>query len=147
MAIIQETLDGQLSIVVIDGLSFAELRLANLVRDREWDPSHPITLEFRGNELGGECGEAQNIIKKLARARLGVRGTTATVEDLAEDLVENLARKLADVVICADLIAMAIGVDLGKMVREKFNESSDRLDPASRLKENAQDQSQTFEGS
>src|SRR5215467_7833154 len=139
MAIIQETLDGQLSIVVIDGLSFAELRLANLVRDREWDPSHPITLEFRGNELGGECGEAQNIIKKLARARLGVRGTTATVE--------NLARKLADVVICADLIAMAIGVDLGKMVREKFNESSDRLDPASRLKENAQDQSQTFEGS
>src|SRR5215831_13809170 len=139
MAIIQETLDGQLSIVVIDGLSFAELRLANLVRDREWDPSHPITLEFRGNELGGECGEAQNIIKKLARALLGVRGTTATVEDLAEDLekdlVDNLARKLADVVICADLIAMAIGVDLGKMVREKFTETSDRRDPASRLKE------------
>jgi|SRR5215472_7172402 len=130
-AIINEQLSEQFNveqnkIVVIDGLTFAELRFANMMREREWDPDNVLTLEFKGNELGGECGEAQNIIKKLARARLGIPAT-----------MEDLAKELADVVICADLIAMTIGADLGKAVREKFNASSDKLELAARIRNEA----------
>jgi len=101
MAIINETLGKQLDIeaadvTMVDTLTFAELRFANMMHEHERSTKH-------------------------------IRAT--------------LAGQLADVVICADLIAMAIGVDLGKAVREKFNESSDKLD------KNAQNQSQTFEGS
>lgn len=95
---------------------FRELREANIEREKEWDPSDLITLEYRGNELGGECGEALNVIKKLARERLGIRGSRDTVEHLAEEL--------ADVVICVDLIAMQMGINLDLAVRQKFNATS-----------------------
>lgn len=94
-------------------LAFADLREANQKRQNEWDPSDSITIEFRGNELAGEVGEACNVIKKLARVRLGLRGSRATASDLAEEL--------ADVVICTDLIAMMFNIDLDKAVRSKFN--------------------------
>jgi NTP pyrophosphatase (non-canonical NTP hydrolase) len=93
------------------------LRAANEARQREWDAGNQITIEYRGNELGGECGEAQNIIKKLARERMGIRGSRATIAQLREEL--------ADVVICVDLIAMATGIDLDAAVREKFNKTSE----------------------
>ncbi|WP_398473694.1 MazG-like family protein, partial [Tardiphaga sp.] len=70
-------------------------------RQAEWDSGNQITVTYRANELAGEMGEACNIIKKLERERLGIRGSRATVEQLAEEL--------ADVVICADLIAMGVG--------------------------------------
>lgn len=94
-----------------------QLRLANVERNRLWDPSRRITLSFRGNELGGECGEAQNVIKKLERERLGIPGSRARVHQLAEEL--------ADIVICADLVAMDCGIDLIAAIREKFNAVSD----------------------
>ena len=96
--------------------TYATLRAANEARQREWDADSRITLAYRGNELGGEAGEAQNVIKKLERERLGIRGSRATVGQLAEEL--------ADVVICADLIAMGEGIDLDAAVRNKFNLTS-----------------------
>lgn len=105
--------------------TFTTLRAANLARQAEWDPDDRITLAYRGNELGGECGEAQNIIKKLERERLGIRGSRATVQDLADEL--------ADVVICADLIAMAEGVDLDAAVAAKFNQTSEKNGLLTRL--------------
>lgn len=107
-----------------DKLSLFELRLGNMVRDREWDPSGVIDLSFRGNELAGETGEACNAIKKLERERL-VRGSRATREQLAEEL--------ADVIICADLIAMALHIDLGAAVRAKFNATSEKQMLGTRL--------------
>ncbi len=101
------------------------LREANTVRQAEWDVDSQITLEYRGNELGGECGEALNVIKKLARERMGIRGSRATVEQLAEEL--------ADVVICADLIAMSVGIDLDAAVRDKFNATSEKVGLLTRL--------------
>lgn len=101
------------------------LRAANVARQAEWDPSDQITLSYRGNELGGECGEAQNVIKKLERERLGIRGSRATRDQLAEEL--------ADVVICADLIAMAEGIDLDQAVAAKFNATSEKVGLATRL--------------
>lgn len=101
------------------------LREANRARQAEWDPGKQITLEYRGNELAGETGEACNIIKKLARERLGIRGSRATVQELADEL--------ADVVICADLIALAEGIDLDAAVAAKFNATSAKMGLVTRL--------------
>lgn len=104
------------------------LRSANIARDREWNTSgSPLSLTFRGNELAGEVGEACNVIKKLERERLGIAGSRDTVEHLAEEL--------ADVVICADLIAMREGIDLDEAVRRKFNATSEKVGLNTRLEE------------
>ena len=93
-----------------------KLRTATTLRQKEWDPTDQLTLEYRGNELAGETGEACNVIKKLTRERLGLVGSIATIKDLADEL--------ADVVICADLVALKAGIDLEKAVKEKFNYTS-----------------------
>lgn len=116
---------------ICDGKSggAATLREANETRQREWDPDDRITLAYRGNELAGEVGEACNIIKKLERERMGIRGTRASAAQLAEEL--------ADVVICADLIAMQAGIDLDAAVRAKFNSTSQKYGLATRMRDPA----------
>jgi NTP pyrophosphatase (non-canonical NTP hydrolase) len=93
-----------------------ELRAANVRRDEVWNPSSLLSLSFRGNELAGEIGEACNILKKIERERLGLVGSKATPEMLAEEL--------ADGVICLDLIAMEFAIDLEESIRRKFNKTS-----------------------
>lgn len=105
--------------------TYTTLRAANAARQAEWDPGKQISLSYRGNEMGGECGEAQNVIKKLERERLGIRGSRATVADLGSEL--------ADVVICADLIALAEGIDLDQAVADKFNATSEKVGLSVRL--------------
>lgn len=95
-----------------------DLRSANATRQAEWDAGNQLDLSYRGNELAGEVGEACNVIKKLERERLGIRGSRDTLEHLAEEL--------ADVIICVDLIAMAVGIDLDEAVRRKFNTTSEK---------------------
>ena len=85
----------------------------------EWDAGNQLTLSYRGNELAGEVGEACNVIKKLERERLGIRGSRDTLKHLAEEL--------ADVIICCDLIAMDCGLDLDAAVRAKFNATSEKV--------------------
>lgn len=99
-------------------LDLRDLHAANIARQAEWCPDQVPDLSFRGNELGGECGEAQNVIKKLERERQGWRGSRATKDDLADEL--------ADVVICADLCAVTAGIDLGAAVLRKFNATSEK---------------------
>ena len=106
-------------------VTLSDLRAANVARQAEWCPDQVPDLSFRGNELGGECGEAQNIIKKLERERHGWRGSRASLDDLAQEL--------ADVVICADLCAMTAGVDLAAAVVAKFNATSEKVGLATRL--------------
>lgn len=113
---------------------YGRLRDANEARQKEWDRDGKIDLSYRGNEMGGEVGEAleqallviaagaaagraQNVIKKIERERRGIRGSRATLDQLADEL--------ADVVICADLIAMGEGIDLDAAVRRKFNRTSE----------------------
>lgn len=106
---------------------YSTLRAANIARQAEWDTSSDgLSLAYRGNELAGEVGEACNIIKKLERERLGIRGSRATLAQLAEEL--------ADVVICADLIANAAGIDLDAAVTAKFNATSEKVGLATKLK-------------
>lgn len=92
------------------------LRAANIARQAEWCPDQVPDLSFRGNELGGECGEAQNVIKKLERERHGWAGSRASVD--------HLAQELADVIICCDLVAQQVGIDLWQAVVAKFNATS-----------------------
>ncbi len=112
-------------------MTFRTLRTANIERQGEWDPDNKISLVFRSNELAGETGEACNVVKKLERARLGIRGSRATISDLAEEL--------ADVVIVADLIAMQAGINLEDAVRNKFNAVSDRHNLKTRMVDDGQD--------
>jgi NTP pyrophosphatase (non-canonical NTP hydrolase) len=106
-------------------LTLQALREANQARQQEWNPGSQTSLSFTSNELAGEVGEACNVVKKLERERLGLRGSRATVGDLAAEL--------ADVIICADLLAMQVGVDLGEAVVAKFNATSEKVGLTTRL--------------
>ena len=97
-------------------LTFKELRLANMLRDKQWDPEDRVTLWFRALELGGETGEALNIVKKIVREAIGIRGSRSTTAQLAEEL--------ADIVICVDLLAMELNIELNKTIIEKFDKTS-----------------------
>lgn len=118
--------------------TFTALRAANIARNSEWNTTgEPLRPSFRGNETGGEIGEiieavlanvlqlaiasgrAQNILKKIERGQLGLKGSTATLDDLADEL--------ADGIICLDLTAMDFGIDLFAAVQRKFNRTSDKL--------------------
>lgn len=105
--------------------TLTDLRRANALRQAEWCPDQAPDLSFRGNELAGEVGEACNVIKKLERERQGWAGSRATAAQLAEEL--------ADVVICADLVALAAGVDLYGAVQAKFDATSIRIGLSTRL--------------
>lgn len=101
------------------------LRDANIARDKEWTTGGELSLSYRGNELAGEVGEACNILKKLDRERLGMVGSRASIDELKEEL--------ADVLICVDLIGMALGFDLNKTVADKFNKTSEKYGLKTRM--------------
>ncbi len=105
--------------------TLADLRRANEARQDEWCPDQKPDLAFRAMELAGEAGEACNVAKKLVRERSGWRGSRSTPAELGAEL--------ADLVICADLCAMAEGIDLMAAVRAKFNATSEKVGLATRL--------------
>ena len=92
------------------------LRAANERRHQEWAAGADIPLSFRGLELAGEAGEACNELKKIERARLGMVGGQTDQAAIADEL--------ADVLICLDLIAMDLQIDLEAVTRAKFNRTS-----------------------
>lgn len=94
-------------------ISLLTLRTADAARQAEWPNAEKITAIYRALELGGEVGEALNIVKKLERERLGIPGSRATVSDLALEL--------ADILQCVDLLAMEYDIDLSEALVEKFN--------------------------
>lgn len=111
-------------------LTFDELRDANETRAHMWRQGRePTSLSFAMNELAGEVGEACNIAKKMERERLGMAGGVYDPQ--------GLAMELADVVICADLVAARLEIDLGEAVRLKFNQTSTKHGFATMLPEGA----------
>jgi len=104
-------------------LDFNDLTKVNSARTLEWE-GHPLNVNdllYCSNELGGEAGEAQNVVKKLSRHLRGIRG--GVEPELA---VPHLAEELADVVICADRVAQCLGIDLAAAIVKKFNKTSDK---------------------
>ncbi len=109
-----------------DAFTLDALRRANIKRAAEWHGSENTpSIEYRFMELAGEVGEACNAQKKLSRTDMGIRGGT---EGLA-----HLTEELADVLICLDLVAMDLGIDLGEAVRMKFNMTSAKYGLATKL--------------
>lgn len=105
---------------------YSTLRQANIYRQLEWDPGAEINALYRATEMAGECGEACNEVKKLVREQMGIKGSRTTKQ--------RLAHELADVVICADLLAMSFGIDLQKAIQEKFNATSEKVGLLTRLR-------------
>lgn len=104
--------------------SLNDLSYSNRERQKVWGGSEEIDLSFRGMEIGGEVGELQNKMKKLVRHRKSITGNTDDVKD--DELLHAIGEELADVVICASLIANDLGLDLSSYVPFKFDQTSDK---------------------
>jgi hypothetical protein len=108
----------------MDGLSFADLRRANVERCES--AFHPLDawsgLEWAG-AAAGELGEAANLTKKLRRVEMGGGQFSSRGHD-SEVTADDVGVELADTVIYLDLWAARLGIDLGAMVRAKFNATS-----------------------
>ena len=100
-------------------LSFNTLRESNIKRlgnsayglcESEWSLSdwHLAT--------SGELGEFANLLKKVIRGDF-------TIDEKREDL----GKELADVQCYLDILAYKLGVDLGEVTKNKFNEISKRI--------------------
>lgn len=103
--------------------NFEHLRTVNSARAKEWGGADTSTndgflieLLFRSNELGGECGEAQNEAKKLARLYLDMPGSKSVQEAKAA-----LAQEIADTIICCDRLAEMFDIDLAGAVACVFH--------------------------
>lgn len=90
-------------------------------RDRQkvWDPESKITLLYRALEHVGEAGELANVVKKLERERLGLRGSRATLTDLADEIDDNF---ITLVLLCNG--AGFTANDFKTLIRDKFNKTS-----------------------
>jgi hypothetical protein len=118
--------------------TYPTLREAVAARMAEWDgqAKQEPSLSYCGNELAGEAGEAMeaaldviefgavigrasNIIKKIDREMLGMPGSRASVDDLADEL--------ADAMICIRRLEVRLGLGLDAAVVRKFNSKSEEL--------------------
>ncbi|MEP3430305.1 MAG: MazG-like family protein [Roseibium sp.] len=111
-------------------MKFSDLRHANITRQKEWPGNDQADIAFRGLEVAGEFGEVAEALKKYLRAQRGIKGSTATLDDVASEM--------ADSIIALDLLADLIGVDLGAAVASKFNKTSEKYGLATRMPENNQ---------
>lgn len=114
-------------------MDLSDLRDASSERARLWhdDSTEPWTGADWGNAMGGECGEAQNVVKKLRRVETRVAGPNDETD--VATLVHKLAMELADTIIYADLLALHYGIDLSEAVAEKFNIVSEKRGFTQRL--------------
>lgn len=97
-------------------LTFHALRRGNDLRQEEWPGNEHADLAFRTIEVAGEVGELAEAVKKYLRSVRGIKGRTATLNDVADEM--------ADAIISIDLLASNLSIDLGAAVVEKFNRTS-----------------------
>lgn len=102
-----------------------ELRIANVKRQAEWPGNEQADVAFRAIEVAGEAGELAEAVKKWLRGERGIKGSTATPDQVAQEM--------ADVLISVDLLANQMGIDLAAAVRSKFNATSEKYGMATRL--------------
>lgn len=111
-------------------INFEQLRRANIRRcDLSFHPVEDWSPSEWSNAVAGEAGEVSNLTKKLKR------GDKITF-DKGQEIPLNAATigaEIADVIIYADLLAARLGLDLGEIVRAKFNATSERIGSAVNL--------------
>ncbi len=102
-----------------------KLRQKNKERQDAWPGAEKVDgdLASRGLELAGEIGELCNVLKKIERIRRGVAGSKP--EELP-GLMAHVKEELGDAIICVDLIAMDLGIELTEAVPEKFDKTSNK---------------------
>jgi len=102
----------------------SRLHEANASRGKRWHPSGLVSWSLSDwfTAMAGEVGELGNVVKKLNRARDGLKGNKET----AEELRAMLAKEAADILIYLELFSQVAGFDLVEATREKFNEVSER---------------------
>lgn len=104
-------------------LTFASFRAANVTRCLKW---HPAGIESWSpsdwlTAVTGELGELASLLKMRNRERDGLPGNKFSPTD------KMVADEIADVLTYLDLLAAALGVDLGAATVSKFNEVSERV--------------------
>lgn len=104
---------------------FNNLRDANVSRQQEMDPDRKLGLVFWSLAMAGEAGEVCNVVKKLERERLEIKGSLATNTDLALEV--------ADVYIYLDLLCMSAAIDVPGAIKQKFNVTSEKLGLLTRI--------------
>jgi len=108
-------------------LTFEELRRANLDRLPDF-PSGQAEVTWSPQDwacaMGGECGEALNLVKKLRR--LGTFDELEKTYSVAQ-LIDYIGQELADTLMYLDLLAWRLGINLEEAVRCKFNQKSDEV--------------------
>jgi NTP pyrophosphatase (non-canonical NTP hydrolase) len=99
-------------------LRFSTLRNVNLARCAGDGWNHPLELWSIDDwfvAVGGELGEALNIVKKLNRDRDGIGGNAKP----HEQLIEELGDELADAVIYLDLFLARVGTSFEQLSMDK----------------------------
>lgn len=112
-----------------DELTFNQFRAANVARCLKW---HPAGIESWSpsdwmTAVTGELGELASLLKMRNRERDGLPGNKFSPTN------KQVADELADVLTYLDLLAAALGVNLGAAAVEKFNEVSARVGFPDRL--------------
>lgn len=108
-------------------ISFNNLRVANQTRQQEWPGNDQIDIAFRAIEVAGEAGEVAEAVKKYLRAQRGIKGSTASIQDIADEV--------GDLIIALDLLADDLGISISKSVAGKFNKTSEKYGLSTRLLE------------
>lgn len=104
-------------------LTFEQFRRANVARCLKW---HPAGIESWSpsewlTAVTGELGELASLLKMRNRERDALPGNKFSPTQ------KQIADEIADVLTYLDLLAEALGVDLGAAAVEKFNEVSARV--------------------
>lgn len=106
-------------------LTFAQVHAKNVARCQRW---HKASAEWTGADwataLGGECGEALNVVKKMRRIETGA--DPGPDDPPAHELGQMLMDELADVFLYLDLLAWHYGITLPSAIVHKFNRVSAR---------------------
>lgn len=112
---------------LVDGLSFAGLRLAMIARIME--PSNAFkkcedtwTTAHWMQALVGEVGELANILKKVDRGDFTL-----------ESALESIGKEFGDIVAYLDILAFKVGINLGQVTADKYNEVSERIGSSLRI--------------
>ena len=102
-------------------LTFAAFRSANVTRCLKWHPIESWSPSDWLTAVTGELGELASLLKMRNRERDGLPGNKFSPTD------KQVADEIADVFTYLDLLAAALGIDLGRAAVEKFNEVSERV--------------------
>lgn len=117
------------------GLTFDVVQAAVAERGKAWGKGKPIPLLFNTTEAGGEVGELIEAFLHLA-VHVGKIGNTAkkvyrNENDMAGGITREAAElavreELGDAGVCLFIIANKLGLNLGEIVVEKFNKTSEK---------------------